>query len=497
VSDTTTAEPELTTEKTARVAMNQVPGTPKSVLFRKIKMHAYIGETILLVGVMSIINLAFMPARPGFLGIEPNPFWAVILLMVTRYGFRAGLLSALLCSIAYMALLTARVSDEVIAFRDLMSWQYARPAVLFILVGVAGGMLVQRHKNRLERLEEEADGLRKENQSLKRGEEELRDVNVELANRVVGATDTLPMLYKYAKKLNNLDTEQILTVLTELVVEVTRAEQASVYRLEGKELPLHARNGKEITGPALQLEPGLFEEIVVKRETLNLHDLLKRNIKRKDLFLCGALTEGTGGKVLGVLAIEALEFLRYNPATIRLFSVIVDWACASLDKAAQYQDKPEEKRLVQAKTSMIRAERATMAPGMAASASANQASAAGDIEAQAKPDHAVAPAAKVVSGLPTALPEMLSDGPLAQAGTGAGLGDLLAGAESSLFAQMAEEGATGSTVDLEEKADPRDRALLQHMLSGELQIASAQGTPLAKLLTEIDGYMMARKGGGG
>jgi hypothetical protein len=146
---------------------------------------------------------------------------------------------------------------------------------------------------------------------------------------------------------------------------------------------------------------------------------------------------------------------------------------------------------------MIRAERATMAPGMAASASANQASAAGDIEAQAKPDHAVAPAAKVVSGLPTALPEMLSDGPLAQAGTGAGLGDLLAGAESSLFAQMAEEGATGSTVDLEEKADPRDRALLQHMLSGELQIASAQGTPLAKLLTEIDGYMMARKGGGG
>jgi len=152
---------------------------------------------------------------------------------------------------------------------------------------------------------------------------------------------------------------------------------------------------------------------------------------------------------------------------------------------------------VQAKTSMIRAQRATIMPGtVSASASADQASASGDIEAQAKPDRAVDSAAKVVSGLPTSLPEMLADGPLSKAGTGAGLGDLLAGAESTLFSEMAEEGATGSTVEVEENADPRDRALLQHMLSGELQIASAQGTPLAKLLTEIDGYMMARKGGG-
>ena len=189
---------------------------------------------------------------------------------------------------------------------------------------------------------------------------------MELANRVVGATDTLPMLYRYAKKLNNLDTDQILTVLTELVVEVTRADQASVYRLDGEALPLHACNGKVVTGPPLSLEPVLFEAVVRGRSTLSLHDLLERNIKRRDIFLCGPLSEGKDGKVLGVLVVEALEFLRYNPATIRLFRVIIDWACASLETAAQYRDRPEDRRLAQARSTMIRAQRATITSGMVA-----------------------------------------------------------------------------------------------------------------------------------
>jgi len=488
-----TTQPQVV-EDTAQHTL--APQVQKSWIARQIKLHAYIGETILLVGGLAVLNMAFMPAQPGFLGIEPNPFWAVVLLMVARYGFRAGLLSALLCAATYMVLIATRVTEEVIALRDLMSWQYAKPAVLFLLVGVAAGMLVQRHKNRITALQRDNDRLIRENQTLKRGEEELRDVNVELANRVVGATDTLPMLYKYAKKLNNLDAGQILTVLTELVVEVTRAGRASVYRFENNRLPLHARNGEQQSGCELKLEPGLFETLVVKREVLTLHDLLKRNIKRQDLFLCGPLTAGGDGKVLALLAVEELDFLRYNPATIRLFNVIIDWASASLEKAAQFDGKPEQRRLVQAKTSMIRAQRATVHPDVA---SADQVAAAGEVLASARPGPALDESATIVSAIPTSMPAsmpMLAGSRLASGGTGTGLGDLLDQAESSLFAQMAHEGAAGSTVEAED-ADPRDRAVLQHMLGGELQIASAQGTPLAKLLNEIDGYVMARKGGGG
>jgi hypothetical protein len=476
-------------------APGELEAPPRSWLTRQIKLHAYIWETVLLIGVMVVLNLALIPARPGFLGIEPNPFFAVILLMVLRYGFRAGLLSSVLAAAVYMALVATRIADQVIAFRDLMQWQYAKPAVLFLLVGVPGGMLVQRHRNRVAALEQENDLLVKDNLTLKRGEEELRDVNVELANRVIGATDTLPMLYKYAKKLNNLDVGEILTVLTELVVEVIKADQTSVYRVEGTELPLHSRNGQRMTGPALELEPGLFDALVAKREVLSLHDLLQRNIKRKDLFLCGALAEGSQGKVIALLVVEDLEFLRYNPATIRLFHVIVDWASASLEKASQYRDKPEQLRMVQAKRSMIRAQRASIQPGVV---SADQVVAAGEMEGVAKPDRPLDKTPTVISGLPASMPVVSGVEPMRPVGTGpSALSDLLSQAESSLFSELAATGATDSTVEEEQRADPRDRALLQHMLSGELQIASAQGTPLAKLLNEIDGYMTARKGGEG
>lgn len=470
------------TDTTARVQPAELKPGP-SWLRRQIRVHGYLPETVIVVGVMALLNYAYMPAQPGFLGIEPNPFWIVILLAAGRYGFRAGLFSALLCAATYLGLVATRIGERVITLRDLMGWKYAGPAVLFVIVGVVLGLLVERHRKRVAKLEQENELLVKDNLTLKRGEEELRDVNVELAHRVVGATETLPLLYKYAKKLNSLDLHEIFTVLTELVVEVTRAEQVSIYELDGDRLVLHSRNGERRTGPDLALEPSLFDALVNKREVLSLHDLLRRNIKRQDLFLCGSLTAGPTGNVLALLAVEKLEFLRYNPATFRLFRVIVDWAGTSVEKAAAYQARPEQLRLDQAKATLLRAQRATLAPGATSAA-------------PAVPPLAGPPTAATLRPRPTAAALAATASAGGHSARPGGLGEILDRTEESLFSSLANEELAGPTVQSEQEADPRDRALLQHLLGGELQIASAQGNPLAKLLNEIDGYVVARKGGG-
>jgi hypothetical protein len=459
--------------------------SPTAWWARQLKLHAYVPETLVLVGVMAVLNLAFLPGRPGFLGIEPNPFWAPILLMLVRYGFRAGLLSSLVCAATYMLLVSLRVKEEVITLRDLFTLDYARPAVLFVLAGAGLGMLVQRHKDRIRQLEQENARLATDNERLKRGEEALRDVNVELANRVIGATDTLPMLYRYAKRLNVLDVNQIFTVLTELLVEVIKATKGSVYLLEGQRLVLHSQNGQPASrGPELRLEPELLEEIITRRKVITLHDLLGRSIRRKDLFLCGPLSAGVSGKVLGLLVVEELEFLRYNPATVRLFGVIVDWACASLEKAAEYRGRPEARRMEEARTSLLRAQRASLPPG-AITAEMFRGSVAGGIgEGVPRPNASLAPVAGGLS------PQGSSGmGPV---GAGA-LGRLLDAASEKLFGEISEGDAPPIEGLVEE--DPGSVAALQHMLSGELQIASTHGSPLAKLLAEINGYVSDRSGG--
>ncbi len=495
------------TDTTAPV--QYVDGHKESFWKKQIKVHAYIGEVLLLLGVLSVINLGVMPAQPGFFGISPNPIFAVILLMAARYGFRAGIFSAVLGAITYYLLLTSKIN--VISTRDLVSWQYAKPAVLFIVVGVIVGILVQRHRNRLVKYEEENDMLRRDNEQLRAGEEELRDVNVELANRVVGATDTLPMLYKYAKKLNTLDVDGIFTALTELVQEVLKAGRVSVYRLNKHLLELHSRDGRKASGPQLALEESLWDELITKRKVITLHDLLSRNIQRKDIFLAGPLTEGAGGDIQAVLVVEQLEFLRYNPATVRLFTVVTDWAANVLGTASEYKDNPAELQRQKNKREILRAQRATMTPGVV-SAMTGQA-AAGEVASGAKVDQAFIESPTVIydRATPEATPMAGGGGGMggllggASAGGAGALSKLLSGADDRLFGDVAQVGPVGVSSVVRELDDlaapaqaPADRGMMQHLLTAELQMANEAGSPLAKLLAEIDGYVSgSNKAGSG
>ena len=461
-----------------------------SVWKRQILLHAYVGETLLLTGVMVVINLAFLPGKPGFLGVEPNPFWVPVLLMAARYGFRAGLLSSLICAGTYLGLLSVRVRDQLISFRDLFGWSYAKPAVLFIAGGVVLGMLVERHRQRGKRLQQENEALSAENQELARGEKELRDVNVELASRVVGATETLPLLYKYAKRLNDLDVDQIYTALTDLVVEVIRAGRCAVYLVESESsgrFPLHSENGQRSQGGGtLVLEAPLRERVIGKRQVVTLHDLLALRINRPDLYLCGPLSAGAGGegqppRVSALLCVHEIEFLRYNPATLRLFRVIVDWACASLEKAGQYSGNPEQLRLARSKATLLRARSISLAPGV--------------IPATAPPIRpTLPPIAAGIDDEPTEREQRPAapGGPLGSVPAGVGetpLSRVLGEASQRLFG---EDGLQSEPPLPVAPGEGPSLGELQALLHGELQVASSQGSPLAKLLAEIDGFIAVR-----
>jgi len=492
--------------------------TRRGWLFRQIKVNSYIPETLGLLGLMAVLNMGFMPGHPGFLGVRPNPFWIIILLVTGRYGFRAGLLSSLTAAAIYMGLISTRIADEVIAFRDLFTWQYAGPAVLFIAGGTILGMIVQRHLDQRAKLKQENDLLVQDNLTIKRGEEELRDLNTELANRVVGATDTLPILYRFAKKLNVPDMAEIYPALTELVAEVIRAGQVSVYEVseDKPDFKLHSRNGRRAEGPDLHLQPALKELVLRQRRVITVDDLAARDIQRSDLFLCGPMTAGHKGRVLGLLVVERLEFILYNPATVRLFQVIVDWACTSLEKAAQYQQYPEELKLARARTRVMRSRRTRS-----------------DIQTREMPPipaeaWRAGPRSRDRAEEPNPLAGKRQEPPAGQTWTewfavrtpqaegGAvptppvGVDTLPdpddAGATDEDFAVLeaimedVERGDMDTervalVVDRMNIADPRKRAAMQHMLRGELEDADTHGRPMAVLLSEIDGYVKEREEG--
>ena len=486
--------------------------TRRGWLFRQVKVNAYIPETLLLLGLMAILNMGFMPGHPGFLGIRPNPFWVVILLVTGRYGFRAGLLSSLTAAAIYMGLISTRVADQVIAVRDLFTWEYASPAVLFIAGGTILGMIVQRHLDQRADLTQENELLVQDNLTIKAGEEELRDLNTELASRVVGATDTLPVLYRFAKKLNVPDMNEIYSALTELVMEVIKAGRVSVYELDGDELKLHSRNGRRVEGPELYLPADLREMVLDQRRLITVDDLVERDIQRADLYLCGPMTAGPSGRVLGLLIVEQMEFIRYNPATIRLFRVITDWACTSLEKAAQYQQYPEELKLARARTRVMRSRRARsdiqtreMPPIPAAAWGAGPQKLARD-RPEGRPRREPPPGQTWTDWYAVRAPQTSSKTPTPSTDLPA-LPDLDgANATDEDFAVLeaimedvdrgdVDTGQVALVVDQMNVSDPRKRAAMQHMLLGELEDADTHGRPMAVLLNEINGYVKEQEEG--
>jgi|GEM_PF-3755496 hypothetical protein len=308
---------------------------------RQIRTHAYVWETLILVLFFAAINLGAFPAQPGFLGIEPNPYWIVVLLMAGRYGFRAGLFSSLLCSATFCTIVATKLN--LLTIRDLTLFAYAKNPVLFITVGVIVGMLVQRLRDRQAKTEERLAALRQQHREIQQKQDELSDVNEELANRVINATDTLPILYKYAKKLNSLDHDEVYVALTELVVEIIKAERVSVYAFHDDIALLHSRNGHREEGAAFPLNDYLRQKLLDERRPVSLRDLADAGVENPGLKLCGPLGP-TNGDIDAILVVDELDFMRFNPAAIRLFEVVINWAADCLQRVGQYSELPSEYR---------------------------------------------------------------------------------------------------------------------------------------------------------
>ncbi len=319
---------------------------------RPLPLPRYLFEAVVLVGALAVVNLVWLPGRPGFDGLEPNPFWAPVLLLAARYGFRAALLTALLASGVQLTLLGVAIEQQLPAWQDLAGWRYAHSAVLFILVGNTLGLLVDRQRVRSARLRQQLVELEESRGVLLREGAELRAMNHELAARVVSARVSLPALCEYARRLDEPGPDRALATLSELGAEVLRTRRCAVYVVAGRGLVLHSVNGERVRRGArralpLELEAALLDE----RRTVTLHDLAARGLPR-DLYLGAPLCAGAGGPVRAVLAVEELDFVRYNPTTVRLFEVIVEWGTLVLGRSAEpaAREEPSARRSEAAST---------------------------------------------------------------------------------------------------------------------------------------------------
>ncbi len=287
---------------------------------------AFLVEALVMLAVLATLG-RLLGARPGFAGAQPHPYYAVALLVTVRYGFSPGLAAAGLASALYFVELLTGV--EAASWRDFLALEYSKPVVVMLAGAGVVGLVVERHIRRLASLEAELGRLHDQARTLEQDRADLRDVNAELANRIVGTEATLPTLYKYARQLNQPEEGAIYEGLVEVLQDALRADAVSVYDVVGDGARRRLGPGPE----DLPVSDRLVARLTREGGVLTLTDLPPPGPEGPPIYMAGALRAGDGGPVVAILTVDRIDFLRYTEASLRLFRVLVDWAAASIGTA--------------------------------------------------------------------------------------------------------------------------------------------------------------------
>ncbi|MDP3425764.1 MAG: GAF domain-containing protein [Humidesulfovibrio sp.] len=309
------------------------PGTTSSMSF--------LVEALLGFALITAVNVMWFRANLGFVGISPHPYWVVVLLLASRYGFLAGLFSGVVS--AALAVGLSIIGRQGATIYELWKLLLGEP-ILFIAVGCILGEISQALKSRYEALLGEHQELQQVFDKLRERYDALVKAKQEVDTRILSQEQTLTTMHETAQALRSLSEGELYPAALEMVSKFLNAEAGSIYLFEDGRLKLKAILG-ELAGrkrpDSLLPDEGLMGRAFTNAHVASANVLLemyeKGVLPDSDTLIAAPLLT-SGNKVLGVLNIEKLPFLKFNSQTIRMAEVFSGWCADALENALLYSD---------------------------------------------------------------------------------------------------------------------------------------------------------------
>jgi len=312
----------------------------KMTMNNRLTNNAYV-EIILGYALLTLFNFLWLPKQMGYVDIHPHPYWMVILLVAARYGFRPGLWAGILGGVLEFVLGPLRIFfQDPLAEFDL---SILHDTVIFICVGAIIGEIREIQKRAYIELREHHDELEKNYQTLKTHFNALSEAKQELDASVISQKDTLSTLHDAAQALRSLKEEDIYPAVLELLKTYVGVEASSIYVLDGGSLALKASVGEGRMARAARiedLETGMIGKALQTGRLVALNSLLAETGERGfsgENIICVPVLD-TAGNIYGIVNIEKIPFVKFNPLALRMTGLIADWCGAALENALIYKD---------------------------------------------------------------------------------------------------------------------------------------------------------------
>lgn len=295
-------------------------------------------EVILGLAAITFVNFMLFRNNMGFVGTTPHPYWLVVLPVAARYGFKAGLSAGVLSAALALGLaFPARMAWGLSGLGDLF---FGDP-LGFILAGLILGEIREVHKRQHAELASLHADQSREMETLKTHYQALVLAKQEIDGRIITQEQTLSTLRETAQALDSLQEDELYPAVLDILVKYLGAEAASIYAMKGDRLVLAASTGQwENRCEAPVMGVGLVGRALSGGQAVSADavDLSVGGEENPDVdALIAAPVRGDKGRILGVLAVERLPFVKFNEQTMRMTALVAGWCGDALENALLYK----------------------------------------------------------------------------------------------------------------------------------------------------------------
>ena len=290
-------------------------------------------ELAMMLGGIVAIDLKFFGGT-GFWSAFFDPFLVPVLLLSVQYGTGMGLTAAVAATVVLL-------SGDLPAFslkQDLYSYWIviAERPTLWLGAALVVGSISDRHIGRAVRLKGALDEANQQRSVIAAAYDDSKQTNENLLLRLNTERVNLSSMSAALQQIMKKSVNEVVEGVDELISIAIDAQKFSIFVLNG--MRLDALRGKgwdaqdeyELT---YSEDSFLFEAIVKERRLLCIANPLDEVFLGRDGVLAGPICDPNTGRVLGMLKIEEMDFMRLHVEAIDNFRIAAEWVGEALSRA--------------------------------------------------------------------------------------------------------------------------------------------------------------------
>jgi polysaccharide biosynthesis protein PelD len=280
----------------------------------------------------------FLGSGNRFADWSPHPAWLVVLLAASYYGTREALFATVACTVFLLAgNLPASAQGES---TYLWILRIAREPLLWLVVGVVLGEIRDAFRRRLHDLQDAVVDAQERAEGLDMACDRLVRQKHSLETRIADQSLTVHAMYNASRAIERDGVGDVLMGVTELVRTSLGPKKFSLHLVNGNRLEAAVSEGWATSDRFARTFDGsspLFEAVVGERRQVSIVAPDDEPLLRDEGLLAGPVVNPQDGEVIGMLKIEAMDFLDLNISTVQNFKILCDWIGAAIGNAQRME----------------------------------------------------------------------------------------------------------------------------------------------------------------